>query len=109
MHGPGTDEPLVWYEGSGTSDRRSLHSDERGSVVALSDSAGNATAINRYDEFGIPGAANAGRFQYIGQTWMAERSFVSSVRKYRSSALRAVRRAVAAPCRSGRATGNASG
>jgi hypothetical protein len=22
VHGPGTDEPLVWYEGSGTSDRR---------------------------------------------------------------------------------------
>jgi RHS repeat-associated protein len=72
VHGPGTDEPLVWYEGSGTSDRRFLHSDERGSVVALSDSAGNATAINRYDEFGIPAAANAGRFQYTGQAWLPE-------------------------------------
>ncbi len=33
VHGPGTDEPLVWYEGSGTSDRRFLHADERGSIV----------------------------------------------------------------------------
>ena len=29
VHGPGSDEPLVWYEGSGTSDRRYLLSDER--------------------------------------------------------------------------------
>ncbi len=26
----------------------------------------------RYDEFGIPGAANTGRFQYTGQTWLPE-------------------------------------
>ncbi len=32
--GPGTDERVVWYEGAGTSDRRWLHADERGSVVA---------------------------------------------------------------------------
>ncbi|EJL22626.1 hypothetical protein PMI01_04936, partial [Caulobacter sp. AP07] len=33
--GPGTDEPITWYEGATTSDRRFLLSDERGSVVAL--------------------------------------------------------------------------
>jgi YD repeat-containing protein len=32
VHGPGTDEPLVWYEGAGTGDRRFLHADERGST-----------------------------------------------------------------------------
>ena len=42
VHGPGTDEPLVWYEGSGTSDRRFLHTDERGSV-----GAGRRRARNR--------------------------------------------------------------
>ena len=31
VFGPGTDEPLVWYEGS---DRRFLSADERGSIVA---------------------------------------------------------------------------
>ena len=35
VHGPGMDEPLVWYEGSGTADRRWLLADERGSVVAV--------------------------------------------------------------------------
>jgi hypothetical protein len=35
VHGPGLDEPLVWYEGSGTTDRRHLFADERGSIVAV--------------------------------------------------------------------------
>jgi RHS repeat-associated protein len=70
--GPGADEPLVWYEGSGTSDRRWLHADERGSVVAVSDGSGNAIGINRYDEYGIPASTNIGRFQYTGQAWLPE-------------------------------------
>lgn len=70
--GPGTDEPLVWYEGSGTGDKRWLHADERGSVVAVSDAAGNAIGVNRYDEYGIPAATNIGRFQYTGQAWLPE-------------------------------------
>ena len=70
VHGPGTDEPLVWYEGSGTSDRRFLHSDERGSVVSIGASSG--TSVNTYDEYGIPRSSNTGRFQYTGQTWLPE-------------------------------------
>ncbi|MBV8685761.1 MAG: RHS repeat-associated core domain-containing protein [Alphaproteobacteria bacterium] len=72
VHGPGTDEPLVWYEGSGTSDRRFLHADERGSIVAVTNSAGTTLNVNAYDEYGIPSSGNAGRFQYTGQTWLAE-------------------------------------
>jgi RHS repeat-associated protein len=72
VHGPGTDEPLVWYEGPGTSDRRFLHADERGSVVAVSNSSGATIATNAYDEYGIPKPANTGRFQFTGQTWLPE-------------------------------------
>ncbi|MBK8861205.1 MAG: RHS repeat-associated core domain-containing protein [Sphingomonadales bacterium] len=72
VHGPGDDEPLVWYEGSGTTDRRWLHADERGSVAAVSDGSGAMLGINRYDEFGIPQAGNLGRFGYTGQTWLPE-------------------------------------
>jgi RHS repeat-associated protein len=72
VHGPGMDEPLVWYEGSGTSDRRFLHADERGSIVAVSDSSGTVTNVNSYDEYGKPASTNAGRFQYTGQKWIAE-------------------------------------
>lgn len=71
IFGPGADEPIVWYEGAGTSDRHWLHADERGSIIAVSDGNGTAT-INSYDEYGIPGSANSGRFQYTGQTWLPE-------------------------------------
>src|SRR4029077_11538041 len=38
--GDGVDEPVVWHEGSGTTGRRWLHADERGSIVAVSDASG---------------------------------------------------------------------
>ena len=72
VFGPGIDEPIVWYEGGGTTDRRFLHADERGSIVAVSDASGNVLAKNSFDEFGTPGSANAGRFQYTGQAWLSE-------------------------------------
>lgn len=72
VHGRGDDEPLVWYEGSGTTDRRWLHSDERGSVIAASNASGVSLGINGYDEFGIPAATNLGRFGYTGQAWLPE-------------------------------------
>ena len=70
--GPGVDEPVVWYEGTGTADRRWLHTDERGSVIAVSNGSGAMLSINRYDEYGIPQSSNAGRFQYTGQAWLPE-------------------------------------
>lgn len=72
VHGPGVDEPIVWYEGSGVTDRRFLTADERGSIVAVTDSIGSNIAINAYDEYGIPASNNVGRFQYTGQTWLPE-------------------------------------
>jgi RHS repeat-associated protein len=72
VHGPGVDNPIAWYEGSGTTNRRFLMTDERGSVVSVTDSAGAIIAINAYDEYGIPGPANVGRFQYTGQAWLPE-------------------------------------
>jgi RHS repeat-associated protein len=71
---PTTGQPVVWYEGSGTAatDRRYLSTDERGSVISISDSTGALIGINSYDEYGRPGAANLGRFQYTGQIWLPE-------------------------------------
>lgn len=74
VRGAGVDEPLVWYEGTGTADRRWLLADERGSVIAGTNSAGAAQAINRYDAFGIPASSNLGRFQFTGQAYIAETS-----------------------------------
>jgi RHS repeat-associated protein len=44
----------------------------RGSIVAVTDSSGNVLAKNSYDEYGIPGSTNYGRFQYTGQAWLPE-------------------------------------
>ena len=68
VHGADVDEPLVWYEGSGTSDRRWLLSDERGSIIAATNPTGSPIAINSYDEYGRSDPDNLGRFQYTGQT-----------------------------------------
>jgi RHS repeat-associated protein len=70
VHGPGMDEPLVWYEGSGTSDRRHMFTDEMGSVVAVEASSG--TSILKYDEYGIPAAGQSSRFQFTGQMWLED-------------------------------------
>lgn len=73
VHGPGVDEPLVWYEGTGTTDRRWFHADERGSVVAVSDGSGDLVGTrNRYDEYGNPQGTLTGRFGYTGQAWLPE-------------------------------------
>jgi len=79
---PGVDEPLVWYEGAGTSDRRWLIADERGSVIALTDDDGDADiddggplapVLYSYNNFGAPGGSAAGRFMYTGQMWISDR------------------------------------
>jgi RHS repeat-associated protein len=44
----------------------------RGSVIAISNGSGAVTAINSYDEYGIPGPTNSGRFQYTGQMRLSE-------------------------------------
>ncbi|HTK73243.1 MAG TPA: RHS repeat-associated core domain-containing protein, partial [Croceibacterium sp.] len=74
------DDPQVWFEGSGVADtaRHYLYADERGSIVAVTDSAGNKTAVDSYDEYGIPDDGSAaslttkGRFRYTGQAWIPE-------------------------------------
>jgi RHS repeat-associated protein len=60
------------FQGSTLTDRRWLIADERGSVIAITDSAGAASTINTYDEYGVRGSSNDGRFQYTGQAWLPE-------------------------------------
>jgi RHS repeat-associated protein len=72
VRGPGVDEPLLWYEGSGLGNRHWLSADERGSVVAVTGEAGQVQAVHQFDEYGIPAAAPYGRFGYTGQAWLPE-------------------------------------
>lgn len=72
VHGVGIDDPIVWYEGTTLADRRFLHADHQGSVIAISDASGDASAINKYDEYGVPQSGFTGRFGYTGQAWVPE-------------------------------------
>lgn len=72
VHGPATDEPLLWYEGATDSNLRYMTSDIQGSIVGVTDSTGASLANNSYDEYGLPAAGNLGRFQYTGQMYLPE-------------------------------------
>ena len=73
VHGAGTDEPLVWYEGgTANANRRWLIANQQGSIIAVTDNAGAVIVTNTYDEYGVPGGSNLGRFQYTGQQWISE-------------------------------------
>jgi RHS repeat-associated protein len=77
VHGPGQDEPLVWYEGTGTTNRQWLLADERGSVIAMTDGSGAVTQVDKYNVDGGPDSGNSGRFQFTGQMWIPELSLYS--------------------------------
>lgn len=72
VHADGSDTPLVWFEGSGVTAPRYLYADHQGSITARTNASGAVTNVNTYDEYGIPGAGNTGRFQYTGQAWLPE-------------------------------------
>ena len=69
VHGPGVDEPLVWYEGAGTADRRYLIADHQGSVIAEN---GATTSLYRYGPYGEPDTWTGSRFRYTGQIALPE-------------------------------------
>jgi RHS repeat-associated protein len=82
VHGPGTDDPLIQYEGAGVAStaERLLYADAQGSIIATTDGGGALMpgGIDKYDEYGIPQtdtaghSLNSGRFQYTGQQWIGE-------------------------------------
>jgi len=74
VHGDGTDDPLVWLIGSGTSDMRPLYTDYHGSIIATyADSTGNNIAVYKYGPYGEPKDINNNElwtgpnFRYTGQ------------------------------------------
>jgi len=68
------DNPIVWYEGGGfgASNRRHLHADHQGSIVAVTDTNGVSLIVNQYDPYGLRNSLNQGRFQYTGQAFVPE-------------------------------------
>lgn len=73
VHGVNADEPLVWYEGAGLTDRRWLHTDHLGSVISSSNGSGVSTVYS-YGAYGEPAYDNwsGSRFRYTGQIMLPE-------------------------------------
>ena len=85
MHGPGGDEPIVWYEydATGSLDRRWLFADERGSIIGQTDGAGIVTATYAYGPNGEPQSWGGSRFSYTGQIALPEvRLYYYKAREY---------------------------
>ncbi|HEX8482100.1 MAG TPA: RHS repeat-associated core domain-containing protein, partial [Allosphingosinicella sp.] len=72
VHGDSDDDPLWWNEGGDVSAPRFPHANHQGSITGTAGPGGGILSINTYDEYGIPGANNQGRFQYTGQAWLPE-------------------------------------
>ena len=74
VHGASVDEPMVWYEGSTVSsvNRRYLHADHQGSIIATTNAAGTTLNIGTYDAYGITTSPSTWRFQYTGQTSISQ-------------------------------------
>ena len=75
VHGPQVDDPLIWYAGATVSSgtRQSLQRDHQGSIVSVANASGSSIALNTMTNTEhLAQVSNAGRFQYTGQTWLAE-------------------------------------
>ncbi|MEG3768673.1 RHS repeat-associated core domain-containing protein [Alteromonas sp. 14N.309.X.WAT.G.H12] len=67
VHGIADDNPVLWYEGSGTANKRYLLSDEKGTIISEVDKNGNVVQTHQYDPFGQPQNSSDSRFRYTGQ------------------------------------------
>jgi RHS repeat-associated protein len=72
VHGPDTDEPIVWYEGAGTTAKNWFYADHLGSIVATANATGASTGIYSYGPYGEPNTMTGPRFRYTGQQLIGE-------------------------------------
>ena len=76
VHGAGVDEPVLWWEGSGTADGRSLLADRQGSIIATAPLAGGTSTVSlyTYGPYGERTSWGGSRFAYTGQIALPEAS-----------------------------------
>lgn len=80
IHGPGTDDPLVWLQGADDSDRRYYYTNYQGSLIGYTGPTGSfvTSSLTKYGAYGEPRNSNnveswpASRFGYTGQVVLAD-------------------------------------
>jgi RHS repeat-associated protein len=75
IHGPGTDDPAIWFEGPvmDQTNPNYLIADRQGSIIGYSDHTGTVPAggVYSYDAYGVPNTWSGSRFRYTGQLAIA--------------------------------------
>ena len=67
VHSNGIDEPIVVYDGATTTNKNWFYADHLGSIVALANTTGTATATYTYSAEGKQAGSAGSRFGYTGQ------------------------------------------
>ncbi|EQD37931.1 YD repeat protein, partial [mine drainage metagenome] len=73
VYGGNGNDPILRYEGAGfgASNRQYLLANQQG-FIDVTDSNGNALAVNQYHPYGLGSSLNEGRFQFTGQAYIPE-------------------------------------
>ena len=88
VHGPGVDEYLVMYVGSGTANKSYYHANHQGSIVAMSDNGGSVTETHAYSPYGMGEGDDSGNpFRYTGRRLDAETGLYYYRARYYSPAI----------------------
>jgi len=87
VHGPGVDEYLVMYTGTGTSNKSYFHANHQGSIIAMSNSAGTVTEQHSYDSYGNSDDLTGNPFRYTGRRLDVESGLYYYRARYYSPAI----------------------
>jgi RHS repeat-associated protein len=72
VHGPGTDEPIVSYDGPGVTSKMWMLADYKGSIVATMDANGARMGAFSYGPLGETSGLGRPRFMFTGQQYFGE-------------------------------------
>ncbi|MDB0047795.1 RHS repeat-associated core domain-containing protein, partial [Porticoccaceae bacterium] len=87
VHGPGVDEYLLMYTGTGTSNKSYYHANHQGSIVAISNASGNVTEQHTYSSYGESDDLTGNPFRYTGRRLDPETGLYYYRARYYSSAI----------------------
>jgi len=87
VHGPGVDEYLVMYTGTGTANKSYFHANHQGSIIAMSDASGDVTEQHSYDSYGNSDDLTGNPFRYTGRRLDAETGLYYYRARYYSPAI----------------------
>lgn len=74
VHTGGLGAPALRLSGTGNTTQEFYLTDERGSVIAATNTSGARAYINTYDEYGVEGTGNSGLYGYTGQVRLGDNS-----------------------------------